>query len=135
MINFLKYFYYRIYIWDLKRWGEETNSPQYKSVLGVVFFIFLNILTLVFLIISLAGVSSLPKLTFLGKAITILFVSILFLCGYFVFLNKKKYEKIIIKYKDETKLRKKQGLLKIFLYMFLSFFLFIAVCIAHNILK
>ncbi len=48
MLGFYKYLYFRIYSWNLKKWGEN-DMPEWNAVLGVSFTMFINLFVLVLL--------------------------------------------------------------------------------------
>ena len=117
------------------------NSPQYKATLGVMFFIYLNLLTIALFIGVLCNVTMPFKLDENGKLDTIgklaisSFMLLLLFFGYLVFLRDRKFQQIIGTFQNKTPPEHKKGTNRIMLYMFLSFFIPIVICLGHNFLK
>ncbi|WP_282918339.1 hypothetical protein [Porphyromonas macacae] len=45
MINIFKYMYYRLFTWNLKKWGRY-DDPQGNALIGVSFMMFVHLNTL-----------------------------------------------------------------------------------------
>ena len=117
------------------------NSPQYKATLGVMFFIYLNLLTIALFIGVLCNVTMPFKLDENGKLDTIgklaisSFSLLLLFFGYLFFQRDRKFQQIIGTFQNETLAEHKNGTIRIILYMVLSFFIPIVICLGHNFLK
>jgi len=114
-----KYLFYRLYIWNLKKWGEE-DVPQWNALLGVTFMMYANILTMLhvflqFFDINIFMLEQTPK-----KEIVILFVSLIVI-NFFIFIFRNKYLSIVSELKAESKKKKQINLIFLWLYVILSF--------------
>ena len=118
MIKFYKYLYYRLYTWNLKKWGE-SDFPQGNALLGVSFMMYINLgllaVVLQFFGIQIFFLEEVPK-----KEIIILGL-ILLAINYFIFLYKGKYKKIVKMFDNETEKQKSRNILFLWIYVFLSF--------------
>lgn len=114
-----KYLFYRLYIWNLKKWGKE-DVPQWNALLGVTFMMYANILTILhvflqFFDINIFILEQTPK-----KEIVILFVSLIVI-NFFIFIFRNKYLSIVSELKAESKKKKQINLIFLWLYVILSF--------------
>jgi hypothetical protein len=112
------YFYYRLF--DMHSRGEVVSLGAFLAVITTSFIFWLNIFTISGF---LRKVNILP--TFFNKTNWIAFLITLFAIDYFLFMHKKKYEKIIQMFKDETRGEKVKNSLFVLLYIFLSIAVFI----------
>lgn len=122
MMKIYKYLYYRLYSWNLEKFGEK-DLPQWNALFGVSFMMFLN-LSLLGLLLQLFGVNiflfnELPK-----KEIAIIMLS-LFVVNYFIFIYKSNYRSMIKVLKKESIEKRKENTILIWLYVLLSFLFFI----------
>ena len=131
-LKLIKYLHYRLYVWNLKNWGKN-DVPQFNALLGVSFFIFVNITTFFFIILPFGYSNLLKNLT----KIEILLVSfIILIINYFWLVHKNKYKITARFYEKETKKRRMRNTIILWLYGILSFVLFgITVVIASKIYR
>lgn len=119
MKEFLRYFFYRVYSWQLKLWGE-SNSPQTVGNITITFMIFLNLMTIAIIlqkldIVLLFGKNRVSNFYILIVG-TILYSSVSF------WINRNGgYTKIAKLYKDESRKIRNLKLLYIWLYIIVSF--------------
>jgi hypothetical protein len=122
MIKIYRYLYYRLYSWNLKTWGRE-DLPQWNALLGVSFMMFLNLGLLGFLLqafgIKIFLRNELPK-----KGLIVIMVGLLIL-NYFLFIHNSNYVTITKELKQETLKKRKTNTFLIWLYVVLSFALFV----------
>lgn len=117
MLRQYKYLYYRIYSWNLKKWGKNDIS-EWKAVVIVSFMMALNLFFLE-LLFQFFGILEHP----FPKKISTPLMLVLIGLNYFLFMHSKKYEQIARECeKESTKKRKKNSIL-LWLYTTLSFLL------------
>lgn len=122
MMKLYRYLYYRLYSWNLKTWGEK-DLPQWNALLGVSFMMFLN-LGLLGLLLQLLGVNIFLRDELPKKEIVIIMLS-LFVVNYFLFIHKGNYRSIVKELKKETPEKRRTNTMLIWLYVILSFILFV----------
>ncbi|NOZ34397.1 MAG: hypothetical protein GXO80_03755 [Chlorobi bacterium] len=108
--------YYRIYTWNLKTWGAK-DVPEWNASFGIAFLMMLNIFVvyIIFDIFSEEPIfNETPKLLLMGIMLVFMITT------YFWFVHKKRYLKIVKKYKDETKKQRLTRGLLVFLYVVFS---------------
>ena len=113
-----KYFYYRIYSWNLKTWGKN-DIPQLNAMLGMAFLSYMNLLLLAIIINIIFNLNSnlFPSKT---PKITIAIMMMIWIgINIFIFLYKKKYKKIAQEFKNEK--HKTRGVILLWLYIVLTF--------------
>ncbi|KGN73687.1 hypothetical protein HQ47_06990 [Porphyromonas macacae] len=106
MINIFKYMYYRLFTWNLKKWGRY-DGPEWNALLGVSFMVFLNVYTFVFLL-ELLGYINFLRGNFRRPVILILGFSILGM-NYLLLTNKGKYLQLVKHYKKESKAERRKN--------------------------
>lgn len=122
MIRFYKYVYYRFYSWNLKTWGKE-DFPQWNALLGVSFMMFLN-LGLLGLLLQAFGINIFRRNELPKKELIVIMVG-LFILNYFLFINNGNYLTYTKEFKQETLKKRKTNTFLIWLYVVLSFALFV----------
>jgi hypothetical protein len=124
-----KYLYYRLYTWNLKTWGE-SDLPQWNALLGVSFMMFLNLclfgMLFQFLGLKIFLRDEIPKIE-----ITLVMLG-LFVLNYFLFIYQKKYQGFVKEIPKETLKRRRRNTVLIWLYVILSFSLFIFLAIVFR---
>lgn len=117
MLDLYKYLYYRLYLWNLKTWGEK-DLPQWNALFGVSFMMFINI-GIIAGIIDIFGlnifIEDTPKIEILVFGFLILFIN------YFWLVHNRKYKKIAKQYNKESKNIRSRNTLLLWLYVLLSF--------------
>lgn len=116
-----RYLYYRLYSWNLKRWGEK-DLPQWNALFGVSFMMFLN-LGLVGLLLQAFGLNIFQRDELPKKELIVLMVG-LFILNYFLFIRNGNYLSIVKELKKESSNKRKASTFLIWLYVVLSFSLF-----------
>lgn len=120
-LKLFKYLYYRLYSWNLKKWGVQ-DAPQWNALFGVSFMICLNI-GIIGVILEIIGFNIFFEPT---PIIEILIVANIILgIGYFRFLFRKKYKLIEKEYKNESQEQRKRGTLIVWVYTICSFLILI----------
>ncbi len=122
MMKLYRYLYYRLYSWNLKTWGEK-DLPQWNALFGVSFMMFLN-LSLLGLLLQFLGVNIFLRYELPKKELIIIMLS-LFVINYFLFIHKSNYRSIVKELKKEPLEKRKTNTIFIWLYVILSFALFV----------
>jgi hypothetical protein len=116
MINIYQYIYYRVYLWDKKKWGKSDN-PDSTAQNAVTIIMFLNI-NPIFLILKFCGIDIYnTRFSFYLLIPLILFT---FIINEFVFFSKYNHKKVINKFEKETILERKKNTVIIFLFVVFS---------------
>lgn len=122
MINIYKYSFYRMYTWNLIKWGAE-DVPEYKAMFIVSLFVSLNIITVgcLFQALGLVKVDfrHLSKPAYISLWLGV--VTVLFL----LFVYRDKYKIIQEEYKKETLKQRNINSVLVLLYMVASFFIYV----------
>ena len=126
MKKVIEYIYYKIYIWKKNKDSEMTAFSVISLLIFFKLFILFEIIDIIYNIAPL----STPKVFIISIMGSIIIIN------YFWFIHKKKYLKIIKKYKDETK---KQGLVRgllviLYFILIIGIILLLAYINKHNIL-
>ena len=121
MLKLFDYLYYKLYRAHLK--GSLNDIAEFAALVLFCLLIFEN-----FFVLSafLRKVDLLP-LFFTDKRQVIICFIVLLSCCSFLFLYKKRYKKIIIKFEQETEVQRRKGNLIVSLYVIISFLLIFAV--------
>ncbi|MGD9929454.1 MAG: hypothetical protein AB7U05_05515 [Mangrovibacterium sp.] len=122
MMKLYRYLYYRLYSWNLKTWGEK-DIPQWNALFGVSFMMFLN-LGLVGLLLQAFGMNIFQRNELPKKELIVIMVG-LFILNYFLFIHKGNYLTITKELKKETLKKRQANTFLIWLYVVLSFALFV----------
>lgn len=122
-----KYFYYRIYSWNLRTWGE-SDAPHFNALLGISFLIYLNFYAVLLAIDFFTGKSVIEILN-VGKVKLGLGMIGIIIINSFIFLRNNQYLLIAKQFVEESKTQKKRRFFLCLAYAFFSFALPIA--IAH----
>ena len=123
-MNWYNYVYYRVYDWNLKKWGEDDVS-EWKAVFGLSAVIALNLFTLLLLLnIVIDGVA--PKE--IPRIEAIILALVFFSVNYFLFIYKQKYKELEKLYDTENKIERRKNGYIVFAYTVGSpvFFIFIS---------
>lgn len=127
MLSAYKYLYYRIYSWNLRKWGEN-DVPHINALIGVSFLIYVNCYTIIVLINVLTGISII-ELVRIDKLKLIFGMVIIGGVNYFLFIHKEKYKFLACKFEDESESRKKINFYFCVIYVISSFIIFIMLVI------
>ena len=122
MMKIYRYLYYRLYSWNLKTWGEK-DIPQWNALYGVSFMMFLN-LGLLGLLLQLLGVNVFLRDELPKRELVIIMIS-LFVLNYFLFVHKGNFRSIEKELKKESPEKRWANTILIWLYVILSFVLFV----------
>ena len=114
-----KYLYYRIYSWNLRKWGE-IDVPQFNALLGVTFLVYLNIITLLIAIQLICRFRILEQIK-LSKIHAIVGIIAIGLINYFIFLYNSKYKQLAKQFKKKTEIEKKRRFLCCSIYVVFTF--------------
>ena len=111
------YLYYKVYRANLI--GSAKDIAEFVAPLYISALIFINFSVLG---LFLRKINLLPFF-FQNKKQVIGFMIFLFAINLFLFLYKKRYKKIILKYEQESEKDRKRGNLLVWLYIIISFLL------------
>lgn len=106
----------------MKTWGEK-DLPQWNALFGVSFMMFLNLGLLGFLL-QLLGVNIFLRDELPKKELVIIMLS-LFVLNYFLFIHRDNYKSTVKELKKEPSEKRRINTILIWLYVILSFALFI----------
>ncbi len=122
MCKFFKYLYFRIYMWNLRKWGK-IDAPEYNAMFGVAMLILINILSIPLVIEVISGYRffSFPEL---NTAILIIILLIYLSLHYFIWIYDKRFEKIIKEFQTEKIPQQKKGTFLLWFYVVLTFVVF-----------
>ena len=120
MLEFFRYLYYRLYSWNLKKWGE-SDMPQYNALLGITFMMALNLLFCIYLL-EVVGICELfgGEKDFFKWAMMTVF-GILSLINYSWLVRDRQYLKLPKRYEGESKLQRRRKVIILWLYVIVSF--------------
>ncbi|PDP40745.1 hypothetical protein CLI84_08550 [Porphyromonas gingivalis] len=116
-MNLYKYIYYRLYTWNLKKWGK-IDGPEWNALFGISIMMFLNLMTLS-LLLDVLGLINYWKIIHIREIVIAVSLSIL-VVNYFCFIRRKQYFKIIKRYKQETTIERHRNTIIIWFYFFAS---------------
>jgi len=119
IFNLITYFFYKIYCWKSRQLTELDAAVLASGILSA--FITMNIVTLWGLLYILKVVHFFPRSDHMLFAIFT--IGPILLISYFLFIYKKKYLQIFLKYSEESKKRKYIGTIIVIMYMLGSFIL------------
>lgn len=121
MLNAYKYLYTRIYLWNLRMWGEN-DIPHLNSLLGVTFLVFLNIY---FIFILCGFIFSFKAISIFNSTNIFPIVSYLVILAinYFVLIWKDEYKILRKKYENETEAERNRKYWFCLYYVVASFIL------------
>ena len=114
MLRFYRYFYYRLYAWNLKTWGEE-DMPQWNAMLGVSFMMFVNFCTLGILLQIFGLVSFLKDPA--PKVAIVVIITIFLFVNYFQYVHNGKFFNIAEEFKNEPRKKRVFNALLLWLYV------------------
>jgi hypothetical protein len=117
MMKLYRYLYYRLYLWNLKKWGE-SDLPQFNALFGVSFMMYLNI-GIIAGIIDMLGLDIFIEKT--PKKEIIIFGFVILTINYFWLVHNGKYKQIAKEFKNESKNKKTRNALLLWLYVAASF--------------
>lgn len=120
---FLDFIFYKLHRFFLRAQGIDYAA--WCAMVSVSCVMAYNLLTLIILM----QVLKIIPIIELDLCWTTSFGVVLFLIGYFYWLHKKRYVSIYNKYKNENKKHKFLGAVFIWLYLVLSFVLFVYISI------
>jgi hypothetical protein len=101
MLKPFGYFFYRIYVWQLKWWGKD-NGPEQSALMGVSLLVFANLYTLATIVSWATGFNVLKATG--SIAIQALIVAIaLAAIGEVLFVRGGRYEEIVKQFEKESK--------------------------------
>ncbi|WP_152567168.1 hypothetical protein [Porphyromonas macacae] len=117
MINIFKYMYYRLFTWNLKKWGRY-DDPQGNALIGVSFVMFLNLNALgVFL-------DFMGWFKYFEGGLSKIEVSIILLIilgfNYFWLMHKGKFLQLVKHYKKESKAERRKNTFILWGYFVIS---------------
>jgi hypothetical protein len=123
MIEFFRYLYYRLYSWNLKKWGEK-DIPHFNALLGVTFMMVMNVFVLinlvdVFGLYDLYGPAKEKLRTFEMGFVVFFFV--LTLINHSWLVRDRKYLPLPKRYEGESKQLRLRKVIVLWLYVTLSF--------------
>ena len=111
LIRAYKYLYYRIYEWQLKRFGKGDN-PEFTALLGNSLLLFTNLVTLVIFFEIITG-----RVFRIENSYAIIAMIIIIATNYYIFLYKNKFNTIISSFELESGLQKKSSTIWCLVYV------------------
>jgi len=118
MKEFFQYFYYRVYTWQCKLWGE-SNSPQTAAIGAISTMMFYNLITFAIILQGLGVVVLFDKEPTPKYYIIIIGIIIYSFNSSWIKRNGG-YKQIAKIYKDESKSVRNKKLALIWIYICLS---------------
>ncbi len=118
-MDIYQYLYYRLYcIWLKKK--DEVENTHINAVITISLLVCLNILSIPLILMAVFGkdIITIPELP--PKWILFIIVIGYGISQYFLLAYKKKYLKIVVKYKNEPDLKRKHGKLFCWIYIIIS---------------
>jgi len=102
---------------------KKKDVPEWTASFAISLLVFLKLLILFMLfdIINVYFLNNFDLIFKITKSISVGLMGLLMITTYFWFIHKKRYLKIINRYKDETEKQKSIRGLLIFLYIILTF--------------
>jgi hypothetical protein len=125
-----KYLFYKSYeISKLRKVNRAIAHDIANTAISA--FLYINIVTLVIIILYLLNVDYKVFVKFLynNVLINLIFGFIILIINYYIFLYHKKYRKIIIEFENETKKQNILGYILLFCYFIISIILFVIILI------
>jgi hypothetical protein len=126
MIKLYKYFYYRLYSWNMKSWGKN-DFPHINALFGVSFMMFLNLLALVEFFRILFDLDIFMDKIHNAKIIIISII--LLIINYFWLVYNGKYKLLLKIYQDETRQKRNFNAIRLWIYTLISFIVLIVLAI------
>lgn len=118
MSTFFRYLFYRIYTWNLKKWGER-DFPQLNALFGVSFLMFSNLLA-IYQLILLMFAKTIPIINDSIKIVVAFCGVVILLLNYFTIVRNSKYHDVIEQFQDENLNARKAGTIKIAIYLIIT---------------
>ncbi|MDB5048797.1 MAG: hypothetical protein JWO30_1868 [Fibrobacteres bacterium] len=124
-----EYIYYRIYSWNLKKWGV-SNMPHINALYLVSLMMFQNLYALAliaqFFGIDFALRTPLPE----KEAIVTAFTVVVF--NYFHFIRKGQYKSLAKKYSHELPNERRRNAVFVWIYMVMSLLSILILAFAYK---
>src|SRR5947209_7410118 len=114
-----KYFYFRLYTWNLNAFGED----DFPELNGLLILSFLNILNLTEIMLVFDEFLGVPVFSLLARK-TGYFLAFSFgilVFNYFALSFKGEYKAIVCEYEHQPPITNKKGSLYIWIYLFVTF--------------
>jgi len=122
MFKIHRYIYYRLYIWNLKSFGER-DLPFLNALLELSLIIYVNILTIILILDEIFIAKTIDR--FISTQwLAIIIVVFVLLIQYLLLFHNNRYKKIIERYENDQVSGKRNEALA-FLYVGISIILFI----------
>jgi apolipoprotein N-acyltransferase len=128
VVRSLNYVYFRMYAWFYRQFGEE-DSPEHSAWLATTFMIWLNALTILWLMEGLRKTTAATDVLsnpLLGGA---LFVGALFVT-YVLWYRESKHSGIVESYSAESAAERERGTMFVIVYISLSIILPVVTVVA-----
>ena len=122
MFKIHRYIYYRLYIWNLKSFGER-DLPALNALLELSLIIYVNILTIILIIDEVFIAKTIDRLIS-TQWLAIIMVVFVLLIQYLFLFHKNRHKKIIERYENDQVNGKRNEVLA-FLYVGISIIFFI----------
>jgi hypothetical protein len=118
-LKFYKYLYYRIYSWNLKRWGSN-DIPHWNALFGVSYMMLSNVF-IVGAILEIYGIEFFDDQSI--RQLIICLANLILIINYFCFVFNKKYLKISKEFSNEDKRKRNLNALLLWVYAIITFLL------------
>jgi hypothetical protein len=127
----LRYLYFRIYAWNLRKQGE-SDFPQYNALLGTSFLMLLNLLSIP-LILDSTGVAAVTTAAF--RNIALVLMPVTFAVQYALLVRGGRYRIIRNEFANETEESSRRGAIVVWSYIVISFGIFFGIAMAGAIAR
>ena len=117
-MRFYSYFYYRLYSWYKKRFGE-TDAPHFSAYMMICLLMLINTNTAILFTLLFFDIESV-NLILDSKYIVIAIIAIL---NYLYFLRKQRFKDIYDKWESKMKNKKQLSSIILWGFVLLSFIL------------
>jgi hypothetical protein len=122
IIDGYKYFYYRLFRWNLKTWGKN-DVPQYNALIGVTFLCYLSLFNIAIIFELITGLSLLTQFG-IGKLHIVIVFLALGTLNYFLFIHHNRYLQLERYFGSESKQQRANRSLFLTFFVLASFVLF-----------
>ena len=114
MMKKLRYFFYRVYSWQLKRYGQ-VSAPEGAAQLAILFLFIINILTIRGILQIFTGIDIDPIL-FFSKSTIVCIEFILLFVSYLIIRRTQFCNKLVKEFSFETQRERLKGTIFIWSY-------------------
>lgn len=118
MPKIYSYLFYRIYSWNLKKWGEN-DVPEWKALIVTTFLMLLNV-SMILILFDIFGIINFIQDATPKKEIIYVFLVVL-IANIYRFIISGKYKEIAEYYDKESIDKRKKNTALLWIYTTMSF--------------